>query len=110
LSAALGDGNVDAGVYDDAGARKGSIGSTAVGSANTAIVLDVSDISLLAGRFYMALAFDNATASLRRQAQFINRVLGIKEETSAFPLPSSATFAENATRNYIPSFGISFVT
>ena len=104
-------GNVDAGIYAEDGTKKVTIGSTAVGTGNEVQELDITDTALTAGRYFMALAFDNTTVACIRAAVITkNRVIGVKEETSAFPLPSSATYVESASRAYIPSFSLSLVT
>ena len=104
-------GNLDAGIYTEGATRKVSIGSTVVGTTNDVQELDIGDIFLVAGRYYMALVFDNATASVPRYAVlgYKNRMVGIKEETSAFPLPATATFAEHVDRNYLPSVAVTLV-
>ena len=102
--ASISSGNLDVGVYDAAGSRKVSIGTTAVAAANTSQILDITDTQLIAGDYYLAMACDNTTVdfpsySLPSQP---NMLYGIKEETSAFVLPATATFAEDDDRSYIP--------
>ena len=105
-------GNIDVGIYNEAGARQVSDSGSLVGTINDVQEFDIGDTFLVAGRYYMAVAIDNVTASIMRLSilGYRNRILGIKEQTSAYPLPETATFAENVDRSYIPSMAVSLVT
>lgn len=102
--------NVDIGVYDEYGTRIFSTGSTARAGTTTAQVIDVTDITIGPGRFYMAIAQDNTTGSYLANSggSTINaKMFGIYEQTTAFPLPATATFATYARAStYIPFFGL----
>jgi hypothetical protein len=103
-------GNVDAGIYDLAGTRLFSTGSTAQSGTTTLQSVSVSGLLLAAGRYYVALAADNTTATFLRGAQSVTlqRGYGALQQASAFPLPATATFAALAsTRLGIPLLGLS---
>jgi hypothetical protein len=88
-------GNLDLGVYDEAGVRLVSTGSTAVGSASTLQVEDVTDTLLTPGTYYLAIACDNTTARFLTGGfaaqSATGYAKGLRQETSAMPLPSTAT-------------------
>jgi hypothetical protein len=103
-------GNIDVGIYDESGNRKASSGSTPVGSANTAQSISVS-VSLPPGRYYMAISLSSATTQIFAESTLLeNTVIGVKELTSAFPLPSTAAFVDNNTRAYVPVISVSLET
>lgn len=99
-------GNIDVGIYDSAFARQISSGSTAQSGTNVLQVFDVTDTPLTAGQYYMAVAMDNATGTLFRQAQQAEfmRSIGCFQMASAFALPSTITPAA-VTSNYVPHVG-----
>lgn len=101
-------GAVDVGIYNADGARLVSSGSTAVTNVILCRNFDIADTLLEAGRYYLAMASDATTFQAVRAAPFStgsNMQLGVREQTAAFPLPASATFADNTTRAYIPVIG-----
>ncbi|MEM3099651.1 MAG: hypothetical protein QXU32_13205 [Nitrososphaerales archaeon] len=89
-------GNYDIGIYNWAGTRLVSSGSTAmVAGAN---VNDITDVSLLPGRYFAALAVDNTTATITVSptvAVGLMNVAFVRHQDTAFPLPATATFASN---------------
>lgn len=97
-------GNVDLGIYDRGGTRLVSTGSTAVsGSATTTQVIDVTDTILSGGLYYLALALSSGGGVQAWAPAVANcRAMGVLEQASAFPLPSSATFAALSTTGRIP--------
>lgn len=99
-------GNVDVGVYDEVGTRLFSTGSTAQAGTSAKQEVDITDIYLTPGLYYLAIACDNTTATFLRstQIQEVARILGCMEQTSAFALPATATFAQMARAGYIPCF------
>lgn len=100
-------GNIDIGIYDTSFAKLVSSGSTAAAAPMT--IIDVADYVLQRGNYYMAFAADNTTISLRRLAvgAAYTRCFGFLMQTSAFPLPATATpVATNQAT--MPMFG--FVT
>ena len=101
-------GNFDLGIYTDDGTRLVSSGSTAQSGISTLQVVDITDTLLGSGLvFYMAVSFDNTTATVGKIAisAVRGRVVGIAEEASAFALPATATFAV-FTQTMAPHIGI----
>ena len=96
--------NYDIGIYNQAGVRQVHSGSLAKGTTAQAVVADIADTALVAGRYYLALALDNNTGQLYRAgaAPGYNTLIGVREMAAAFPLPANAVFAETNTRTYIP--------
>lgn len=101
-------GNVDVGVYDERFTRRASAGSTAQAGTNAVQYFDVADFVLGPGRYYLAVALDNATGTLFRNASpnvTQLRLLGMAQQASAFPLPNPIVLAAFATV-YIPVIGM----
>lgn len=102
-------GNADVGIYSEDGTRLTSTGSTALSGANTQQVYNIDDITLGPGRYYIALALNGTSSSiyfttgLPRQHQM--KMAGVKTETSAFPLPATATFSVYSSTLTLPLFG-----
>lgn len=108
-------GNIDMGIYNEGGTRQVSIGSTAQSGTSANQVFDITDTTLVPGRYYLAVALDNATgtslavsgaALSPRQSQ----MFGIMEQTSAFALPATATFAPVSANVVVPVAGLSLRT
>jgi len=98
-------GNLDAGIYSAAGALLVSIGSTANAGTNVYQSLDIADTQLTGGTlYYVALVFDNATATpLRSQTNArVLAGLGVREKATSFPLPDPLTGTAVPTSNYVP--------
>ena len=98
-------GNVDVGVYDSTGVKLFSTGSTAQTATFTTVT--ISSQSLAAGLYYIAMSMDNVVGTTIRQAGSIAgklQMIGLAEQTAAFPLPATATLA-SATNNYFPTIG-----
>jgi hypothetical protein len=92
-------GNVDVGIYDAAGNRLVSIGSTAQAGVTNSQVVDVADTLLSAGRYYLGLAMDNITGTMRMSAPDTLgtvKAMGVLQMAAAFPLPLAAVFAAAA--------------
>lgn len=105
-------GNVDIGIYNEAGTKQVSMGSTAQATINSIQEVNIADTTLAAGRYYMALSCDNTTATFYTwllASALYSKVLGCAEQTSAFALPSPATLATPTTSS-IPVFGFSIRT
>lgn len=102
-------GNIDIGLYTVDGARIVSSGSTVMVGASALQFFDIADIVLGSGKYYMALALDNTTASIRRSTMGGNvlrtQEMGLVKSTSAFPLPASPTFTA-MTAAYTPWIGL----
>ena len=88
-------GNVDVGVYTQDGTRVVSSGSTAQAGTSQVQAFNVTDTQIPPGSYYMAQVLDNATGTFLRPPMTAVEaaVLGVLAQTSAFPLPSTATFA-----------------
>ena len=107
VNGAVASGNVDMGLYAADGTRLSSIGSTAQSGTSTLQVFDVADLVLSPGWYYVALALSSTVgtilaATLANAA--LGRIGGLLEETSAFALPATATFAK-FTRTISPRCG-----
>lgn len=98
-------GNVDMGVYDLAGTRIFSTGSTAQSGVSGIQVVDITDVVIGPGNFYMALACDNITATFARgtvgSLARLRMFCGVLKQATAFALPAAATFA-TPTDDYVP--------
>ena len=105
-------GNLDVGLYKADGTKLVSMGSTAQSGTSRLQTLDITDTVLPAGELlYLAMAMDNATGTTFRLTGSANvgqlRACGVMQQASAFPLPSTATFA-TLTNNYCPVVGVAF--
>lgn len=102
-------GNIDMGIYAEDGTRLTSTGSTAASGTNTVQAVDITDITLTPGRYYLAMAVDNTTHSAYRWSNNFGlefqRATGCFQMASAFPLPATATFA-TLTSAYSPGVAI----
>jgi hypothetical protein len=100
-------GNFDIGIYDQAGRRLVSSGSTAQAGTNALQTVDITDTWIGPGLFYLALALDNTTGTVQRTSASLarQRLTGCFQQATAFALPATATFAAVATAN-IPVFGL----
>lgn len=86
-------GNIDVGIYDYGLNLIVSAGSTAQAGTSTIQLFDIADTALPAGVYYLAVALNNGTGTTLRSAIATNaaRIIGIFQQATAFPLPSSAT-------------------
>ena len=92
-------GNIDVGIYDLAGTKIVSSGSTVMaGTGGGWTVTSVSSTLLVPGMYYLALAIDNTTASvtMRGWNQVASDFLLYRQMASAFALPATATYASNS--------------
>lgn len=105
-------GNIDVGIYTQAGTRLGSSGSTAVGAAGLQ-VFNITDIELARGRYLFGIALNNNTAQLvevtpRGGASAAAAALvGAFKQATAFALPATATLAV-PTRTTLPLAFVEF--
>lgn len=95
--------NVDVGVYADSGYAPGvrlvSTGSTAQGTASQIQFVDVTDVTLPPGRYWLAIVCSSTSASFFRavlSSNAFNAAMRL-DETSALPLPATATATEAAS-------------
>lgn len=100
-------GNVDVGIYDTGGSRLVSSGSTAHAGTSATQVFDITDTTLNPGVYYFAVAMDNTTGTIKAltSAVGICSACGVLSQSTAFALPSPATFAAAADA-YIPLVGL----
>jgi hypothetical protein len=100
-------GNLDMGLYTADGARIVSAGSTAMSGATALQFFDIADTYLSPGRYYMALAVNNTSATFRRMTitSIRQQQWGILKMTTAFALPAIATFA-TPTSAFVPLMGM----
>lgn len=93
-------GNCDAGVYDLAGNRLISTGSTAQASTSSLQIVNVTDTPITRGYHFLAFVIDNGTGNMFCEKSNpevgVYKACGIMQMDSAFPLPSVATFAKMA--------------
>ncbi len=106
--ATVGSNNVDVGVYDSQGNQLVHSGSTATSGANVLQIVDITDTTLLPGVYYVAMSCNGTTDTFGRTNPTapLARICGQYEQTSAFALSSTATFAASS-RSYIPYIGMS---
>ena len=100
-------GNIDAGVYSWDGTtftRVVSLGSTACPAAGNPVALDIADTPLTPGtRYFLALAFDNATASYQGANTAIAPLLTMcYTKAASFPLPATITTPTAVAMLYMP--------
>lgn len=89
-------GNVDCGVFDENGVKLVSAGSTVMAGASAIQNVDVTDTYIGRGRFYLALATNNTTATFFYSAlgtAALARAVGVASATVVFPLPATLTLA-----------------
>jgi hypothetical protein len=103
-------GNFDIGIYTEDGKQVIAQGSVAQAGASVLQVFDPTDFLLQPAQYYMALAFNNTTATVFQTGTLTNasvcRMLGATKQATAFPLPTTATFAAY-TASRIPICGLS---
>ena len=102
-------GNVDLGVYDAKGTLLVSTGSTPQANTSTIQFIDVDDVIIGPGQFYLAVVIDNATGTIMcgEMGAQLNTILGIAGQVSTFPLPATATLASAlSTAAYEPHIGL----
>ena len=99
-------GNLDVGLYSHDGTRLVSSGSTAQAGTNTLQLMDVTDVLLAPGLYYLALCLDNTTgAVMSAPATLANAARGGAQMLTAFPLPTVATLA-TVSAGQRPHFGL----
>lgn len=108
----VGTDNVDVGVYDESGTLMGKTGATLSAGAAAAQTVTVANLTLPAGRYYLAISVSGTTATFRAIAAGLtayNSFLGILQQLTAHPLPATGSWVPvKVTGNdYIPIFGIS---
>ena len=107
VNGATASGNIDVGIYDAGGARLVSIGTTAQSGTSAIQEFNITDTTLSPGLYYLACAMDNTTGTVEvwNPSIAIARSLGIVEQTTAFALPATATFAALSGTFRVPFIG-----
>lgn len=96
-------GNVDIGVYDDQQNQLIENGSVAQTGINSVQVFDTTDTTLDPGQYYLGLALSSTAGTVFSYTNLTGaRSFGILQQTTAFPLPSPASFATNTTNTLTP--------
>ncbi len=100
----------DLGIYSFDGKKIISTGSTAGSGTSTLQVSSITATTLGAGQYYFAIASSGTTNTFIGMAGTTNntQLLGVYQQTSAFPLPATATFA-SITTGHIPVIGLGTV-
>lgn len=101
-------GNLDIGIYAQDGTQITHTGSTAQSGTSAIQTVSITPVIIGPGVYYMALSMNGTTGTTFRLAPTSATMLsafGIFQQTTSFPLPSSATFA-TASQTYIPLFGL----
>lgn len=103
--------NVDMGIYNTSGTRLVSTGSTAYNqnNNNTFTVIDIADTALTAGLYYLAFVISSVSnVHIRRIDLGVmgQASAGVLAESSALPLPSTATWVIPTTDQLVPLIGI----
>lgn len=110
-------GNIDVGIYRADGTKLVTMGPTAQSGTSDLQVLDITDTDLPPGeQLYMAFAASAGTTTVFRMTGSAQTsqiaACGVMEQSglSSGTLPATATFAAFSTANFLPIFGISFVS
>lgn len=105
FNGATASGNLDVGVYDSNGTRLVSNGAAAQSGTSTLQVFNITDITIQAGQYYMAVSNSSATATYFRYSMTVTQQTGMLIQDTAHPLPATATFAAAIT-TVIPIIGL----
>ncbi len=108
FNVAVQSGNLDVGIYDVAGNRIVSSGSTGVAAAGDQVV-DIADTTLPAAAYFLAMSCDNTTASFLAITLVapVLQSIGVQQQAlGSVTLPNPATFA-NPAAGYIPFMFVS---
>jgi len=108
-------GNLDVGIYDANFNRLVSMGSTAMGSTNSIQVFNVTDTPLTPGTYFLACSVSNTSGVLAGGACYTPahqglRALGVQVQSSALPLPSTATPANAGGTILVPNIAAFLTT
>jgi hypothetical protein len=96
-------GNVDVGIYSEAGTRLVNSGSTAQAGTSTIQKVGIADTTIGPGTYFFALTASNTTATFSGNAtsSALHRASYRQAETTAaFGLPATATFSPIASNRY----------
>lgn len=103
-------GNIDIGVYASDGTRIISTGSTAMAGTSARQIVTVAATTIGPGVYYLAMTASSTSATFAATtAPVIGlQCMGVYQQTTALPLPATATFA-TASSTYLPIFGITTI-
>ena len=94
-------GNMDVGIYSSDGTQLWAATSTAQSGASVLQYVTLgTEMLLRPGEYYLALANNGTTNRITGNAlasATLGRLLGLYQQTSAFALPATATFAQWAS-------------
>jgi hypothetical protein len=90
-------GNFDLGIYDAAGTRLVSIGSTAQSGTTALQAATISPVPLSPGLYYFGLALDNTSGAVLGHTSNAGRATGARMLASAFPLPARAAWGAESS-------------
>jgi hypothetical protein len=96
-------GNVDVGIYSEAGTRLVNSGSTAQAGTSTIQKVGIADTAIGPGTYYFALTNSTTTATFSgstASSQLAPASYCQAETTGAFGLPATATFSPIASNRY----------
>lgn len=109
INITAGTDSVDVGIYGQDGSKLVSSGSVLTSGSSAVQTADITDTTLNPGFYYMAMAVNGTTATFRFPSSITApqaEAFGIYEQTSAFNLPSTATFAVSS-RTILPIIALS---
>jgi hypothetical protein len=113
VNGATASNNIDVGIYDSAGARLVSIGTTALAGTNAIQEYNITDTQIGPGKFFLAIAMNGTAGTLsmiNTPPAPLQRGGGRFEQATAFVLPATATFAAASTTALTPLFGATIRT
>lgn len=101
-------GNVDCGLYSAGGTRLVSIGSTAKNVTSTEQVYDVTDTTIGAGLYYLAMSCDGTESFYADiDAAPLDAGMGLlSEQLANVTLPATATWSVPQTLAFYPRIGM----
>lgn len=103
----VGTNNLDAGIYDEEFNRLASTGGTLSAGASALQEVDITDLYLPRGRYYLALACNGTTATVNAAGTSggVMSITGCAQQASAYTLPNPAVPA-TVTGAMIPCVGL----
>jgi hypothetical protein len=105
-------GNIDVGVYDTGGNRLTHTGSTAQSGISTVQTAAMTSTLIQPGLYFIAFAASSGTGTTIQHAltNVRLRLTGIQQAASAFPLPSTISFAAPTTAANVIQCGVASVS
>lgn len=103
----VGTNSVDVGIYDSQGNQLVHSGSTATSGASAIQSVSITSTTLEPGLYYLAMAMNGTTDKVfadNSSPVSFYRAVGIYNQSTAFTLPSTATYV-GATSAYLPFIG-----